>query len=244
MQHICIDSDALMIWDGSSWQVCHQLDSGSGRETGGKLGFCLFSFEGGLFLFQVLSRALYVMIGHHGTLLEITHSTTVATVMQSIKGMQMKLLHICPQWTPHHHHHHDKDQGANILARNHFDRMSLPDQWPLSSTHMCTHRAVILYCYTVILYSQGWLILWILLWADAAYSQGWALWAQSQLPQLQNSTHIATYAILHRSFLKCSVKSTFWKHFSALLSVLIKIDCRDCSEETNIIKKAHIVAPG
>ena len=94
-------------------------------------------------MFQVLSGALYVMIGHHGTLLEITHSTTVATVMQSIKGIQMKLLHICPQWTPHHHHHHDKDQGANILARNHFDRMSLPDQWPLS----CTHRAVILlYC--------------------------------------------------------------------------------------------------
>ena len=42
--------------------------------------------------------------------------------------------------------------GANILARNHFDRMSLPDQWPLSSTHSCTHRAVILYCYTVLLY--------------------------------------------------------------------------------------------
>lgn len=34
------------------------------------------------------------MIGHHGTLLEITPSTTVATVMQCIKGMQMKLLQL------------------------------------------------------------------------------------------------------------------------------------------------------
>ena len=182
------------------------------------------------------------MIGHHGTLLEITHSTTVATVMQSIKGMKMKLLQLStvdstPSPSPRQgtgsKYYCEESLWPDVTSRSMAFKFysQLYSQGCYTVLLYCTVK----YCYTVILYS---------LWADAAYSQGWALWAQSQLPQLQNSTHIATYAILHRSFLKCSVKSTFWKHFSALLSVLIKIDCRDCSEETNIIKKAHIVAPG
>ena len=120
----------------------------SGRETGGKVGFCfVFSFEGGLFLFQVLSGALYVMIGHHGTLLEITHSTTVATVMQSIKGMKMKLLQLStvdstPSPSPR--------QGT---GSKYFGEESL---WPdVTSRSMAFKFYSQLYsqgCYTVLLY--------------------------------------------------------------------------------------------